>query len=77
MAGLRIESFVEQEVMILLTNQRTLHQQRGNKKMGWSGAVPLVPFTTFSNGNAKITVLMCNELNWTAWRKRHFSNVLQ
>ncbi len=44
-------------------------EQRGNKKRGRYGVVPLVPYTTFDNGNAKITVLMCNALNWTAWWK--------
>ncbi len=35
------------------------------KKTGWYGMVLLVPSTTFHNGNTKITILMCNELNWT------------
>lgn len=39
-------------------------QKRGNDKMRRNEAVILVPSTTLDNGNAKVSVLMCNELNW-------------
>ncbi len=49
----------------------------GNEKIGQNWVVLLVTSTTFDNGNTKITVLICNKLNWTeldCWWKRGLSH---